>query len=227
MSRNKKCPDKSNFLVYTKPQGDEADKHGKHKKCRKTATYEATISRVPPKVIKICTGAEMKKMCPPPCDCPKIIKAANKNGGLLGFLLFSLKVAIAAGVVYVSYDLGIWGTTEDTQNLYRKYCAAKSEPRKKNDKWESPSCEAQQDLFAAKVLRPYEHCDNPPFDSEKSYYKFQNKWNSGVQTVFGAIAGFPYNIINWSRRKEVVNDQLKCVPYSDLPESEKIVSSYK
>ncbi|CAH1163508.1 unnamed protein product [Phaedon cochleariae] len=225
---SEKCLKKTNLLVYQQPSG------GKHRRepCssgRKKPAYIPTICRPNPKVIRICTGAEMKKMCAPkPCVCPK---GRRPSKGLLGLLVFGMKTALAAAAVYVSYDLGIWGSTDDTQELYRMYCRMKNEPNRKNTgKWDPPSCEAERDLFRISPFNPYGQCDDPPFDHERKAYNFQNNWNHAVAYVFAGIAGLPYNIIEKFTKEKPDGDSVKknvCVPFEDLPENERIINKYK
>lgn len=77
---------------------------------------------MPAKRIRVCTGAEMKKICPPKlCDCPP-----KKKKGFFACLmqLFALgfKILVAGGIVYISYDAGIWGDSEQTERLYGSFC---------------------------------------------------------------------------------------------------------
>ncbi|XP_057668195.1 uncharacterized protein LOC130901111 [Diorhabda carinulata] len=236
MSQDKEaqCLTKTNLLAYQKPEGEKTEQRPCQK--RKQPAYSATISRCQPKVIKICTGAEMKKMCPPPCDCTIKPRSSGRSSGALGILFLGIKAAIAATLVYVSYDMGIWGTTDDTQDLYRKYCAATSQPKKRNDKWDPPSCEAQKELFAARPFNPYGHCDEAPINPERSFHTFQNKWNKGVECVFGSLACFPNNIINLfcgdnKQKNQLTRDkqdtQPRCIPYNQLPDEQKVINSYK
>jgi len=51
-------------------------------------------------------------------------------------------------VVYVTYDMGVWGSPDDTQQLYSNACTMVGKPLpKKNDKWDPPSCEAESEFF--------------------------------------------------------------------------------
>ncbi|KAG5891183.1 hypothetical protein JTB14_031805 [Gonioctena quinquepunctata] len=194
------CLKKTNLLVYQQPTGERQDRLPCADK--EKPRYKPQICRPTPKVIRICTGKEMKKMCPPKyCDCsPK-----KPSKGLLNLLRFGLKVAAAAAAVYVTYDLGVWGSTDDTQDLYRSYCRITRDPAKnKTEKWDPPSCEAERDFFKIPAFRPYGKCDYPPFDSERTGNNLQKHWNQAIEYVFCGLAGFPYNVIEKLRYKEKV-----------------------
>lgn len=71
---------------------------------------------------------------------------------VFGLVGFGLKSAIAAAVVYVTYDMGVWGSPDDTQQLYSNVCTMVGKPLpKKNDKWDPPSCEAESEFFAVSL----------------------------------------------------------------------------
>ncbi|KAJ8939683.1 hypothetical protein NQ314_011047 [Rhamnusium bicolor] len=82
-------------------------------------------------------------MCPPKlCKCPK------PTNRLLVLLAFVAKAAIASTTMWVTYDIGIWGTTEDTHQMYKNYCTlAGGGSFQRATKWDPPSCEAEKDLF--------------------------------------------------------------------------------
>lgn len=66
---------------------------------------------------------------------------------------FGVKSALAAAAVYITYDMGIWGSTEETQNLYGNACTLFGQPKpKKSSKWDPPSCEAESEFFAVSYL---------------------------------------------------------------------------
>lgn len=64
---------------------------------------------------------------------------------------FGAKSAVAAAAIYITYDMGIWGTTDETQDLYNTACHLFGSPKpKRNDKWDPPSCEAESELFSVR-----------------------------------------------------------------------------
>lgn len=92
----------------------------------------------------------MKKMRPPVlCKCDKVSRyASRRRGGMLGFLGFGLKAALAAAAWYVTYDMGIWGTSDDTYEMYRSYCKIMKGPcPDKEEKWEPVQCKAEKQLM--------------------------------------------------------------------------------
>lgn len=148
------------------------------------------------------------------------------------FLFFGLKAALAAGAIYVSYDLGVWGTTDQTQEMYRTFCAARTSPQKrKNDKWSPPSCEAERSIHHVSPFNQFSHCDDTPFNLEKNGIKWGSYWNFGVEQLFHALAGLPYNVTNKFREirgdKKEKLEEVSCIPYRELPENEKVVNTYK
>ncbi|EFA07381.1 uncharacterized protein LOC656310 [Tribolium castaneum] len=205
MSKSRVCPDKTinaeketcakktNLLIYEREKGEA---------CKPPKTYIPPISSPQVKRIKICTGAELKKMCaPPPCPCPPKIPRPTllqRLGKLLGL---GAKSLVALGAVYVTYDMGIWGDSKTTGELYKNVCNAILpniiEPAK--EKPLTSSCKAELELFNAFEKDPY-CCDKFPIDSESSAYEVQQKWNKIVTKTFSAIAGFPATVRNWSHQ---------------------------
>lgn len=224
------CVKKTNQLVYPKPTGE---RHDKPPSCYSSKIlHRPPICRIKPKPIRVCSRTDMKKMVPPPkCECK--VKRIGGKGGLSSLLLFGLKAAIAAGVVYVSYDVGIWGTIDQTQEMYKTLCTATTTPQKRNtDKWSPPSCEAERSLHRPNHFNQYSHCDVSPIDLEESSAKWRSYWNSAVEAVFSSIASFPHNIINNFKllegfKRNISNDTEECIPYDQLPEEEKVNNTYK
>lgn len=80
------------------------------------------------------------------CKCDNA--AGRGRGGMLGLLGFGLKAALAAAAWYVTYDMGIWGTTDDTHEIYRNYCRIIKGPCPENtEKWEPVQCKAEKQLM--------------------------------------------------------------------------------
>ncbi|KAJ8984047.1 hypothetical protein NQ317_000009 [Molorchus minor] len=209
---NTKCNKKINLLVYQTPSGQRTDRVPCNKDSCK-ATYRAPICIPKPKQIRVCTGAELKRMCPPKvCPCVR-----DKKGSILLALLgFAMKTAIAAGAVYVSYDLGLWGTTDDTFKVYRDYCNILSEPNiQRATKWDPPSCDAEKDLFNLPRFNPRAHCEKPPIDMERQTTAFQKCWNRGIEFVFGSLVGFPNNLMKGLEREKAVKKEA-CVKMEEV-----------
>ncbi|KAH0813225.1 hypothetical protein GEV33_009566 [Tenebrio molitor] len=161
-----------------------------------------TISCPQVKRIKICTGAELKKMCPPPpCPCPPKPPRVGFLQRLAKILGFGAKSLLALGAIYVTYDMGIWGDSQATGELYKSMCNAILphivEPAK--EKPMSPSCKAELELFNMFERDPY-CCDKFPIDHESGVYEMQQKWNKIVSTTFSAVSGFPGRVKTWSQR---------------------------
>ncbi|KAJ8924238.1 hypothetical protein NQ315_007030 [Exocentrus adspersus] len=227
---NEKCLKKTNLLVYKTPPGQRAEKKipGDYQKPK----YKIKICAPQPKHIRICTGRELKRMCAPKvCKCPT---TKPKGRGLVGLLGFGLKAALAAAAWYVTYDMGIWGSSDDTHELYRNYCRLMKAPcEPKDDKWEPVQCTAEKQLFKIPKFDPYGYCDEPPINIQRKAYDFQNRWNSTVASVFSGITEFPYNVINKfkkEQKEETEEEEPQCVPYSKLSEEEReyiIKNAYK
>ncbi|XP_050308148.1 uncharacterized protein LOC126744679 [Anthonomus grandis grandis] len=229
--KSEKCLRKSNLLVYQQPSGQRTDR--RFDDCKNK--IKIPICTPKPKTIRVCTGAELRKMCPPPvCPCEPTKKKV-RSFGLIRFLGFGLKSAIAAAMVYITYDMGIWGTTEDTQQLYSNACTMFGSPRpKKNTKWDPPSCEAESEFFPPHTYNPYAQCEEPPIRTEDTYMKFKNLWNQGVSSVFHGIANFPGNLMSFEGKSKAKDgdgkkEDVKCVSYSQLSdeEREKLTNIYK
>ncbi|XP_033177878.1 uncharacterized protein LOC100746026 isoform X1 [Bombus impatiens] len=77
-----------------------------------------------PVPIKICTRKDMQRTCPPKlCECPQ--KTSPKTSGyrFCNILLFLVKSSIAAGLVYWTHTEGLWGSSADVEDLYRRIMA--------------------------------------------------------------------------------------------------------
>lgn len=62
------------------------------------------------------------------------------------------KMLIAAACVYLSYDIGLWGTAEDTEDLYRKFCNLRNKRRDQTDKLLPPTCATQKERFPVSTI---------------------------------------------------------------------------
>ncbi|CAH1998293.1 unnamed protein product [Acanthoscelides obtectus] len=226
---DQKCLNKTNLLVYQTPSGEKQERKAP---CVAKVPYRPPICKPTPKTIRVATGKELKRICPPKlCDCGRGPKKPGK--GMLGLLGFALKAGLAAAAVYVSYDIGVWGTGDDTMDLYKSYCNLKTDPQKrKEETWKPQSCQQERELFTPAQFDPYQHCGKPPIDLQDKQIKFKQYWNCAVTCVFSAIAGLPNNIINRGskEKKDETKDQDQqpfCIPYNELPEDEKIENSYR
>lgn len=89
-------------------------------------------------------------MCaPPPCPCPPRPPRPTllqRIGRIIGF---GFKSAVALGAVYVTYDMGIWGDSKTTGQLYKNICEeiipGMVEPRKERPR--SPACKSETEIF--------------------------------------------------------------------------------
>lgn len=113
--------------------------------------FISAIVSLPAKRIKICTGAELKKMCAPPSPpcLPKKPKTTMMMR-LARVLGFGAKSMLALGAVYVTYDMGIWGDSETTRGLYKRLCQfilPQIVQPVKEKPVQSSSCQEQLELF--------------------------------------------------------------------------------
>ncbi|CAL7951218.1 unnamed protein product [Xylocopa violacea] len=74
-----------------------------------------------PVPVKICTRKDMERTCPPKfCECPRKVPTSTIGQRLRRALFFLLKSGIAAGLVYWTRSEGLWGSSEDVEDLYRR-----------------------------------------------------------------------------------------------------------
>ncbi|XP_076764149.1 uncharacterized protein LOC143431361 [Xylocopa sonorina] len=89
--------------------------------CPNAAGSGASYWTPRPVTIKICTRKEMERTCPPKlCDCPQKVPANTVGQRLRRALVFLLKSGIAAGLVYWTHSEGLWGSSDDVEDLYRR-----------------------------------------------------------------------------------------------------------
>lgn len=104
------------------------------------------ILRAQPKRIQICTGSDLRNMCPPKI-CPPVVK----KHPFRALFRLGLKSAIAAALVYQSIQAGIWGSADDTQKLYTSACKVikprYTEPKVVISRFNSNACESERELF--------------------------------------------------------------------------------
>ena len=113
------------------------------------------ISYIPAKKIGVCTGAELKNMCPEmPCECLATKPGFGLFSGLKSLVGFGLKAALAAALVYWSYDIGLWSDSARTEEIYAKVCetivpifCAKSAKDTLQPREFSELCEAEIDMM--------------------------------------------------------------------------------
>ncbi|XP_012285267.1 uncharacterized protein LOC105702346 [Orussus abietinus] len=76
----------------------------------------------PPKpvTIKLCTRKELQGTCAPKlCDCPQKPPPETKLQKLCRWLNFGLKCSVTGGLVNWTYSIGLWGSSEKTEDIYR------------------------------------------------------------------------------------------------------------
>ncbi|XP_071869264.1 uncharacterized protein [Bombus fervidus] len=77
-----------------------------------------------PVPIKICTRKDMQRTCPPKlCECPQKTLPKTSSYKFCNILLFLVKSSIAAGLVYWTHTEGLWGSSADVEDLYRRIMA--------------------------------------------------------------------------------------------------------
>uniref|UniRef100_A0A1Y1LPJ6 MICOS complex subunit MIC13 n=1 Tax=Photinus pyralis TaxID=7054 RepID=A0A1Y1LPJ6_PHOPY len=167
------------------------------------------IATVPTKKIKICTGSEVKKMCrPKPCECPPKTSSSRSFMAMCGFLMKSL---IAGSVVYWTYDAGIWGDSERTEEVYTNLCHMLHGDTHKQITHISKACLAEMELRKlSPTPPPVDECSRPPIDSGKTMYKIKDAWNHAITCIFEGVTQFPGNIMRWYNEKQ--GKERKCIP---------------
>ncbi|KAF5281635.1 hypothetical protein FQA39_LY17757 [Lamprigera yunnana] len=199
----KKCPDKTTLLIYNKnerPIDRGAD-------CIPTSN----VDRVPTKKIRICTGAELKKMCrPPPCSCPpELSKFGSVSYYFFRFVLFCIKSATISGLIYWTWDVGVWGDSEDTERFYSNICYLFTDC-KKPEKTLSKACQKEQEIRQLELISQTEdECKRPTVNRAKTIYKIKNTWNRAITTIFGSFATLPESV---KHRFENSNKDSECLP---------------
>ncbi|XP_076656815.1 uncharacterized protein LOC143361362 [Halictus rubicundus] len=80
-----------------------------------------------PVSVKVCSRRDMERTCPPKlCDCPPRPPPKTFGQKLCGTLLFLLKSGVAAGLVYWTHAEGLWGSSDDVEDLYQRILATVS-----------------------------------------------------------------------------------------------------
>ncbi|XP_066249513.1 uncharacterized protein [Euwallacea similis] len=188
---NKKKDDKSltksNIFVYQQSTGERVER--KVDDCKEK--IKIPICTPSPKTIKICTGKDLRQMCVSKlcaCDPPKKYKFVFKKA-----LGFGLKLTVAAAVAYKTYQMGIWGSPDDTQRFYNSACTMFRLPKPmKNDKWDPPSCQSESEFFLKNYLDLFAPCSlQPPIRTEDSFEKIKHCWNKGINFLFSGLASIP------------------------------------
>ncbi|XP_066148041.1 uncharacterized protein [Euwallacea fornicatus] len=172
--KDHKCLTKSNIFIYQHSTGGRVER--KVDDCKEK--IKIPICTTNPKTIKICTGKDLRQMCAPKLcayDPPKNYK-----------FVFMKALAVAAAVVYKTYQMGIWRNPDDTQRIYNSACATFRWPRSKiNDQGDPASCQPEKT-----TLQP--PCSmQPPIRAEDCYEKIKHCWNKGINFLFSGLAGIP------------------------------------
>ncbi|XP_017761344.1 PREDICTED: uncharacterized protein LOC108551627 [Eufriesea mexicana] len=144
-----------------------------------------------PVTIKICTRKDMQRTCPPKiCDCPQKTQRRTIRQKLCSALFFLLKSGIAAGLVYWTHSEGLWGSSADVEDLYRRIMAT--------------IMPALADEYGKEVIEL-------PRISEFKYSLVQ-KYNHAVFTVMECIMSASAML-----RKQLQNIMLAIEPPKDKP----------
>ncbi|KAK4884498.1 hypothetical protein RN001_000769 [Aquatica leii] len=198
------CKGKTTLLVYERSEKPAERKHD--------CVPRPQISIVPTKKIRICTGAELKKMCrPTPCECPPQL---SKFGSFLNCLyrtvLFSIKSAILGSLVYWTWEAGIWGDSVDVERFYSTVCYLFSEKCTKPDKVLSKSCQKELEIIALTIPPSVDDpCIVPPVNNAKLQYKIKQSWNHAVTGVFEGVTQFPDNVSRYYQK--IMGNEKKCI----------------
>lgn len=190
-----KCVQKTNLLVYEKKRGEDFE----HMQSNKFVSH---VRCVPGKKIRICTGAELKKTCPPkPCACPCPKPPLGILSWIGSLIKLGFKVLIAGGIVYWTIEKGIWGTPDSTEELYTQYCQAYAprfcpESMEHKEVQKTRLCEVQESLQCQKIPAPPGTCDAVP-SIERRVQTMKEKWNRFIMCTFGLLAYFPDNAIQF------------------------------
>ncbi|KAG7204127.1 hypothetical protein KM043_001975 [Ampulex compressa] len=87
--------------------------------CANTTESSGSYWTPRPVPVKVCTRKDMLRTCPPKlCDCPEKTRPKTTGGRLCGALVFLVKGAVTAGLVYWTYSEGLWGDGAQTEDLY-------------------------------------------------------------------------------------------------------------
>lgn len=196
-----KCQKKANLLVYEKKACEP--------ECPKIDIYGvAPISKITAKRIRVCTGAELKKMCAPKiCGCE--VEERKRRNFIASILGLGAKGLLAAALIYGSYECGLWGTGEDTEKLYMDMCdtaaplmypECKRKPCPDAYKQEDPEtekyCRIQRSLSCSILDKPHKPCCNNPPSIARGMYSIAENWNKFVITLFDVIVNLPEKLSN-------------------------------
>lgn len=224
-----RCVRKQNLLVY-----DKSNLCVAKSKLPKTC-YITPLKKANPKKIRVCTGADLKRMCPPKlCACPT--KRA-KNTGLwasLGRLLgFGVKGALAGGLIYWTYGIGLWGKPDETEQLYIDLCKYAYKPDQEEiDKLMQKARDQQAifnqtcDVFAYRskqmamdrnsdalisedaILAQLKLCQKAPSIRDNANC-FKNKWNNWIISSFAFFVNLPQRL--FCKKDETKEEDTKSV----------------
>nr|XP_031846639.1 uncharacterized protein LOC116433076 [Nomia melanderi] len=108
-----------------------------------------------PVPVKVCSRRDMQRTCPPKlCDCPP--KAPPKSLGqkFCEAVLFVLKSGVAAGLVYWTNSEGLWGSSDDVQDLYQRILATVAPSTLAGHDYDDPES-TRAELFKQNLARSY------------------------------------------------------------------------
>ncbi|XP_018334150.1 uncharacterized protein LOC108743180 [Agrilus planipennis] len=173
--------------------------------CRPPYANQAAPVQCPNvKHIKVCTGAEMKKKCfqARPCAAP-ITPPKSAGQKLASLILFGVKAAFAGSLVYMTYEMGLWGNSQSTEQIWKEMCEIFGLSKKREIPEPSLRCKAERELGAMAQPGFPDACSRMMVDTERTVYNLQNTWNKIVTSIFWFFLKGPEELINY------VNQQSK------------------
>ncbi|XP_078051915.1 uncharacterized protein LOC144478071 [Augochlora pura] len=88
------------------------------------------------------------------CDCPPKPPPKTLGQRLCGTLLFLLKSSIAAGLVYWTHAEGLWGSSEEVEDLYHRILATIA-PTVTDEQICTEDVQTRVELFKQNVVQNY------------------------------------------------------------------------
>ncbi|CAG9863882.1 unnamed protein product [Phyllotreta striolata] len=162
-------------------------------RCHKLSDYKATTDTIRPKIIRVYTLPELMKIHP----LGLATDAKSKKGLAFPLVRFGTKIALVAAAVYFLRDIGVWGTSEDTEQLLVKIRNLINNSSNEEDIWMPPTCAAQKQIFPYNRAETYGECSDPVFCSEKFVNNVQLKWNGMVERFFTTLISVPQKVNNY------------------------------
>ncbi|XP_022905661.1 uncharacterized protein [Onthophagus taurus] len=188
LAKQRACVKKTNILVYdkSKPNCNIDVKPGGY--------IIPPIANVPAKKIRVCTGADLRKMCAPKlCECPKVHKVGLMTR-LFRLIGFGIKLVIAGGLIYWTYDMGLWGDSYQSEEIYLGLCETitplicSCPPKPRNI---SDVCEKEIELMCKPPPRETDGVCRKAPNTEVAAHNVKSTWNKLVVCTFDIITDFP------------------------------------